>query len=139
MEKKGTLELLCGPSGVGKSTSFEKKKAYTYTTRDKRDKETHGIDRYFVSEDEFNQLLTRGVIVAPYKALGKQYGFAAELKEVLQNGEHVAEQIVPYEAIDDVVKAFEDSGRVIKKLFLAFPDLLSAIYQLNFFLRAQHR
>jgi len=33
---KGTLELSCGPSGVGKSSNFDrKKKVFTYTTRPK--------------------------------------------------------------------------------------------------------
>ncbi|MBU2561939.1 MAG: hypothetical protein KKD17_06605 [Nanoarchaeota archaeon] len=119
----GTLELLCGPSGVGK-TSHEAKKnrAYTYTTRPMREDEHDGTDRRFVTEDEFERLVQQRLILAPYDCLGHRYGFAADLREKLSRGETVSEQIVPYEAIDGVVDAFQGSGLVKKHLFLAFPQ-----------------
>jgi len=117
---KGTLELLCGPSGVGKSSSFgEKKKAYTYTTREPRPNEVDGVDRRFVSQSEFERLVNEGLILAPYEAFGNRYGFASDLRVALLKGEQVSEQIVPYDAIDDVVNSFFPFGDCKKILFLA--------------------
>jgi guanylate kinase len=119
----GTLELLCGPSGVGKTSSIGKKtKAYTYTTRPPREKEVDGVHRRFVTQQRFAKLVKENKIIAPYDALGHSYGFAADLKDALGRGEYVSEQIVPYESIDAVVDAFKGYGRVTKKLFLAFPQ-----------------
>jgi len=116
---KGTLELLCGPSGVGKSSSFgEKKKAYTYTTREPRPNEVDGVDRRFVSQSEFERLVNEGLILAPYEAFGNRYGFASDLRVALLNGDQVAEQIGPYDSIDKVVKEFGLVSNVKKTLFL---------------------
>jgi hypothetical protein len=76
----GTLELLCGPSGVGKTSSIDGiTKSYRWTTRPKRDSEidsrdydgtksTHG---YFVSEEEFQDMANKGELVGVHQYPGK--------------------------------------------------------------------
>jgi guanylate kinase len=61
----GLVFVLSGPSGVGKSTIIERLKAdrfpithcVTATTRPMRAGEVHGTHYYFLSDDEYDQLL----------------------------------------------------------------------------------
>jgi len=87
----GTLELLCGPSGVGKTTSIEGVvKSYRWTTRDIREgeidsreydgsKSTHG---FFVTEEDFRKRKEKRELVGlhryPDPENGKWYGFPVQ-------------------------------------------------------------
>lgn len=65
-KKEGSLIVISGPSGAGKDTicnELVKKNKNLYiaismTSRDKRGKEIHGKDYYFVSNDEFEKNIT---------------------------------------------------------------------------------
>jgi len=65
---KGLLFILSAPSGAGKTTVCEAlvgktdrvKKAVTTTTRPPRPGEKHGVDYFFLSEEEFKEKLARG-------------------------------------------------------------------------------
>ena len=64
----GLVFVLSGPSGVGKSTLIERLKhdqfpithCVTATTRPRRQGEEHGVHYYFLSDDEYDQLLNAG-------------------------------------------------------------------------------
>ena len=64
----GLVFVLSGPSGVGKSTLIERLKrdqfpithCVTATTRPRRQGEEHGVHYYFLSDDEYDQLLDAG-------------------------------------------------------------------------------
>jgi guanylate kinase len=64
----GLVFVLSGPSGVGKSTLIERLKhdqfpithCVTATTRPRRQGEEHGVHYYFLSENEYDQLLDSG-------------------------------------------------------------------------------
>ncbi len=132
----GKLELLCGPSGVGKSSSIDGAvKSYRWTTRPKREGEidstkydgnssTHG---FFVTEDEFLKRKDAGELIGvhryPNPETGQWYGFPIEeINEALSRGEKLSEQIVTYEPIEEICDLFSQQGQVKKRLFLTSLD-----------------
>jgi guanylate kinase len=85
------LVVISGPSGVGKDTLVQglKKRAYpfyfvvTATSRPPRAGEVHGVDYFFVSEAEFedmiqhNELLEHAMVYGQHKGIPKQQVRAA--------------------------------------------------------------
>ena len=72
MQEKGLLIVLSGPSGVGKGTvrkaifsqedtSFEY--SISMTTRSPREGEVDGVDYFFKSKEEFEDLITTRKII----------------------------------------------------------------------------
>ena len=66
--------IFSGPSGVGKSTIINElinhKKLYfsvSHTTREKRHNEENGVDYFFISEDEFNNLINKNYFIVDYE------------------------------------------------------------------------
>lgn len=93
------LIVISGPSGVGKDTIAralidERPDDFyfvvTATTRPVRAGEVHGVDYYFVSNDEFarmieeNELLEYAVVYNDYKGIPKQH-----IREALASGKDV--------------------------------------------------
>ena len=76
------LFILSGPSGVGKTTVIEEllskdfhlRYSVSHTTRDKRNGERDGKDYYFVSEEEFSKMRSRGDFLEWAKVFGDFYG-----------------------------------------------------------------
>ncbi|WP_444995984.1 guanylate kinase [Aliikangiella sp. IMCC44359] len=78
----GTLFVVSAPSGAGK-TSLLKQLIYqldnvetsiSHTTRDKRSGEEEGVDYYFVSLSEFQQLITEQAFFEHAEVFGNYYG-----------------------------------------------------------------
>lgn len=93
------LILISGPSGVGKDTIarllIERRPddfhfVVTATTRPIREGEKHGYDYFFVSTDEFaqmieqNELLEWAIVYNDYKGIPKQ-----QIRDALTSGKHV--------------------------------------------------
>jgi len=82
MEKKGTLYLVSGFSGVGKNTVlkvvFEKMEnlhfSVSCTSRSPRDGEVDGVNYFFVSEEEFKQKIANDEFVEYTKTFNNYYG-----------------------------------------------------------------
>lgn len=98
-ERTPLLVVISGPSGVGKDTIArqliqERPDAFyfvvTATTRPPRSGEIHGYDYFFVSNDEFAQMIEEGelleyaVVYNDYKGIPKQ-----QIREALSSGKDV--------------------------------------------------
>jgi len=90
---RGLLIVLSGPAGVGKDTLIEQwqlvapnvRRLITYTTRPQTQKERHGLDYYFVSEEEFQRLIAEGAFLEYANVHGNWYGTPLHKMEELRN------------------------------------------------------
>lgn len=82
MEKKGQLFIISGPSGVGKGTVCaalldqypDLEVSVSATTRSKRPGEEEGVDYFFISGEEFNNLIAQGKLLEYAEVHGHYYG-----------------------------------------------------------------
>ncbi len=80
--KEGMLILFSGPSGVGKDTVLDivlnkdksLQKSISLTTRDIRENEVDGKDYYFISMDEFENMIAQGQVLEFAKYGSNLYG-----------------------------------------------------------------
>ena len=94
---KGTLLVVSGPSGVGKSSVIDGVLEQTgagfsvsATTRDARPDEVHGEDYLFVSDDEFDRLVADDELLEWAEYGGYRYGTPRRpVLEMLEAGDHV--------------------------------------------------
>lgn len=92
------LVVISGPSGVGKDTVINRMKdrklpfhyVVTVTTRKQRVDEQHGVDYYFVSHDEFAEMIEKGelleyaIVYNDYKGIPKK-----QVQQALQSEKDV--------------------------------------------------
>jgi guanylate kinase len=79
---RSRLTVLSGPAGVGKSTVVAYIREHhphvwhsvSVTTRDRRDGEVEGIDRYFVTPEEFAALVETEALLEHAVYAGNHYG-----------------------------------------------------------------
>lgn len=97
-EQKGILFILSGPSGVGKGTVrqrlFEQethlKFSVSATTRDKRPGEEHGVDYFYKTREEFEEMIEQKQLLEHAKYVNNYYGTPKEyVEEQLQLGHDV--------------------------------------------------
>ncbi len=82
MAEKGTLLVLSGPSGVGKSTVLRKMMdgrddmafSVSATTRAPRPGEEEGKDYFFVTRERFDEMVERGELLEHAEFVGNCYG-----------------------------------------------------------------
>lgn len=82
MGLKGTLYVICAPSGAGKTSLVREvlermemcRVSISHTTRSKRPKETDGTDYYFVDDAQFNAMKSRHEFLESAKVFNHQYG-----------------------------------------------------------------
>ncbi|MBR5246637.1 MAG: guanylate kinase [Clostridia bacterium] len=80
--KEGMLILFSGPSGVGKDTVLDivlnkdksLQKSISLTTRSIRENEVDGKDYYFISQDEFQDMIAKGQVLEFAKYGSNFYG-----------------------------------------------------------------
>lgn len=99
MPERGLLIVLSGPSGVGKGTVrkalFEKddnqfEYSISMTTRNKREGEVEGVDYFFRSKDEFEQLISEGKMLEYAEYVGNYYGTPLDyVNKTLDEGKDV--------------------------------------------------
>jgi guanylate kinase len=99
MQEKGILIVLSGPSGVGKGTVrkaifSQENKSFEYsismTTRAPRDGEVDGVDYFFKSREEFEQLIEQEKLLEHAEFVGNYYGTPVDyVRETLDKGKDV--------------------------------------------------
>lgn len=94
--------VISGPSGVGKDTVIQRMKArdlpfhfvVTATTRPPRADEEHGLDYFFISSDEFAEMIERGelleyaIVYNDYKGIPKE-----QVRQALRSGRDVVMRV----------------------------------------------
>ena len=94
--------VITGPSGVGKGTLIrslrermpELELSVSATTRRPRPGETHGVDYWFLSDDEFGRRVEEGDFVEHAEYSGRRYGtLRSELEKRLAGGHPVVLEI----------------------------------------------
>ncbi|MCG8395291.1 guanylate kinase [Bacillus atrophaeus] len=128
MKERGLLIVLSGPSGVGKGTvrqaifSQEDTKfeySISVTTRSPRAGETNGVDYFFKTRDEFEQMIANNKLLEWAEYVGNYYGTPVDyVEQTLQEGKDVFLEIEVQGALQ-VRNAFPE-GLFI---FLAPPSL----------------
>lgn len=98
-KEKGLLIVLSGPSGVGKGTVrkeiFSQNDAkfeysISMTTRKPREGEVDGVDYFFKSREEFEQLIEQGKLLEYAEFVGNYYGTPVDyVRETIENGRDV--------------------------------------------------
>jgi guanylate kinase len=91
--------VLTGPSGAGKDSLLDELKqlpgrpysfAITVTTRQPRPSERHGVDYYFVSRNEFRQLVKSGRMLEHAIVYGQEKGLQkSTVRDLLKSGRDV--------------------------------------------------
>lgn len=98
IKEKGILFILSGPSGVGKGTVrkklFEEEVDLQYsismTTRDKRAGEVDGVDYFYKTREEFEQLVNDGQLLEYAQYVNNYYGTPRNyVEETLEKGQDV--------------------------------------------------
>jgi len=82
MKRKGTLFVVCGPSGVGKGTVCkellkvkpEVKLSISSTTRERRKGEVEGVNYYFIKRNTFEDMIEAGELLEYAEVYGNLYG-----------------------------------------------------------------
>ena len=95
--KDGIVVVLSSPSGAGKTTLVKKisqeqnfKISISYTTRKPRTNEVNGKDYYFISKEEFENLIKNSELLEHAKVFENYYGSSRDqVFEKLNRGENV--------------------------------------------------
>lgn len=128
MKDRGLLIVLSGPSGVGKGTvrkaifdnySNEFDYSISMTTRNKRDGEQEGVDYFFRTKEEFEQLIAEDGLLEFAEYVGNYYGTPLEyVNKTLDEGRDVFLEI----EVQGALKVREKMPEGIF-VFLSPPDL----------------
>ena len=103
-ERKCMLIVISGPSGVGKGTIFSRLLAsdpsltfsVSATTRSPRNGETDGVDSFFITEDQYQELVQQDAFLEHATVHGHSYGtLKSQIVEKLEKGLNVVLDIDP--------------------------------------------
>lgn len=128
MTEKGLLIVLSGPSGVGKGTvrqaifsNGEREFAYSIsaTTRKIREGEVDGVDYFFKTREEFEEMLANDELLEYTEYVGNYYGTPVDhVKKTIDSGKDIFLEIEVQGAMQ--VKERMPEGIYI---FLTPPDM----------------
>lgn len=129
--KKGLLIIMSGPSGVGKGTirqkvmESEELKLYfsvSVTTRKMRAGEQHGREYWFISQEEFDDMMNSGKLLEWNRYVGHSYGTPIDpINEHRELGDNVLMEIDVHGATHVLKKTQGDAGVIT--FFILPPSL----------------
>lgn len=129
--KKGLLIIMSGPSGVGKGTirqkvmENEELKLYfsvSVTTRNMRAGEQHGREYWFISQEEFDDMMNNGKLLEWNRYVGHSYGTPIDpINEHREAGDNVLMEIDVHGATHVLKKTQGDPGVIT--FFILPPSL----------------
>jgi len=135
-EKKGAILILSGPSGCGKSTLLNEvyKEIGDYyfsistTTRDPREGETHGVEYFFTTKEEFEKDIENGDFLEYANVHGNYYGTSLKpVKAALEEGKLVIFDI----DVQGHELVREQLNDVVTSVFITTPNLTELENRLN--------
>ena len=99
--KQGTLIVMSGPGGVGKSTITKHLRDHpsilisiSATTREPRENERDGYDYHFITEEKFDQMIAKDEFLEWAEFAGARYGtLRKSVSDALDLGKHVLLEI----------------------------------------------
>ncbi len=119
--ERGNLIVVSAPSGAGKSSLAERalkrvedlRFSISYTTREPRGAEKHGVDYYFVTEDEFSAMRENEEFLECAEVHGRLYGtHEGPVRQLLSQG---------FDVILDIdVQGAEEVRRRVPEAILIF-------------------
>ena len=125
--KRGLLVLYSGPSGCGKGTVMQQVLAQrqdtvvsvSVTTRSPRPGEQDGVEYFFRTREQFEQMIEQGQLLEYAQYNGNYYGTPrAEIEKLLEQGKNVILEI----EVQGAEKVM-DSGIDVVSVFLAPPSM----------------
>ena len=125
--KRGLLVLYSGPSGCGKGTVMQQVLAQrqdtvvsvSVTTRSPRPGEQDGVEYFFRTREQFEQMIEQGQLLEYAQYNGNYYGTPrAEIEKLLDQGKNVILEI----EVQGAEKVM-DSGIDVVSVFLAPPSM----------------
>jgi guanylate kinase len=115
--RNSKVVIVSGPSGVGKSTICKEVTkrlnniylSISVTTRPKSDAEVDGQDYWFISENEFQRRIEKGLLLEHAEIFGHLYGTPKDkVEEALQNG-HSAILEIDVQGAKQVKRIYKDA------------------------------
>ncbi|MEH6702905.1 guanylate kinase [Parasphingorhabdus sp.] len=128
LSRRGLLFVLSSPSGAGKSTlasmllqaDNEIAMSVSVTTRAKRPGEKHGKDYYFVSGDEFEEMVADHSFLEYATVFGNRYGTpAVPVNQSLADGQDVLFDI----DWQGTQQLYQRAGQDVVRVFILPPSL----------------
>ncbi len=130
----GSIIVLSGPSGVGKSTIIKKVRermpdlrfSVSCTTRPMRNGETADVDYHFLSREEFLRRREAGDFIESAEVFANCYGtLKSEVMSIAENGENVVLDIDVQGALQIMDKAASDPmlAKEVEFIFIVPPSM----------------